>query len=939
MIFNFLASDERLFFAPEVVQTSAMDCGPAALKSLLEGFGVPVSYGRLREACQTSVDGTSIDTIEEVANQLGLQAEQVMVPADHLLLYESQSLPALVVVQQPNGLTHFVVVWRRHGAFVQVMDPATGRRWQQHQRFLSQLYIHQLPVPAEAWREWAGSDGFCNPLQERMRLLRLREEHIQHLLKRALAEPAWRPLAVLDAATRMVEGMVRAKALKYGKEAGQVLERFFTQVAYLADDVESTQNGASRLTIPESYWSVLPPSAERSLPDGHLLLQGAVLIRILGQHGGPSDLAADPVAQPLTPELLAALEETPTDPLRELWRLLKQDGFFAPAVLGIALAMGAVGVMIEALLFRGLLDLGLTLNLLPQRVITVAILFIFLLGLFLLEWPIANMVARFGRRLESRLRIKFFEKIPRLGDRYFHSRLTSDMAQRAHELRQVRLLPQLGISWLRLVFEILFTALGVMWLNPSAGLLALMAIFFAVGFSIITQPLLVEQDLVLRTHVGALSGFYLDALLGLMPIRTHSAERAVRRQHENLLVEWVHASQRFYQADTAIRIMQSLLGSFFAFWILYDYLAVGSDPRGVLLLFYWALRLPALGQALAQVTQQYPMQRNRVLRLLEPLGAAEESDLTVANEEGTVGLPSKKEGITIALHDLSVQAGGHTILSNINLTIPAGQHIAIVGPSGAGKSSLVGMLLGWHRAATGQLLVDGLPLQGQCLLDLRRQTAWVDPAVQLWNRTLLHNLNYGAQGENPDLMNVVIEQAELLDVLETLPQGLQTSLGEGGGLLSGGQGQRVRLGRAMRREGVRLVILDEPFRGLDRTKRQALLNKARHYWKDATLIFISHDVGQTQDFERVLVIEQGQIVADDTPKSLLEQQNSRYHALLKAEEVVRTSMWERKEWRKLWLEQGRLSTKSEDSMLKVSFIKKLYNLKKEQGRLIGEESQ
>ena len=63
-----------------------MDCGPAALKCLLEGFGVRVSYGRLREACQTSVDGTSIDTLETLARSLGLDAEQVMMPVDHLLL-------------------------------------------------------------------------------------------------------------------------------------------------------------------------------------------------------------------------------------------------------------------------------------------------------------------------------------------------------------------------------------------------------------------------------------------------------------------------------------------------------------------------------------------------------------------------------------------------------------------------------------------------------------------------------------------------------------------------------------------------------------------------------------------------------------------------------------------------------------------------------------
>src|SRR5690606_30790739 len=76
----------RRLLVPEVVQTSAMDCGPAALKALLGGYGIHVSYGRLREACQTHLDGTSIDTLEEILPRLGLDAEQVMVPVDHLLL-------------------------------------------------------------------------------------------------------------------------------------------------------------------------------------------------------------------------------------------------------------------------------------------------------------------------------------------------------------------------------------------------------------------------------------------------------------------------------------------------------------------------------------------------------------------------------------------------------------------------------------------------------------------------------------------------------------------------------------------------------------------------------------------------------------------------------------------------------------------------------------
>jgi len=92
-----MKSSRRRLFIPEVIQTSAMDCGPASLKALLEGFGRPASYGRLREACHTDVDGTSIDTLEEIANRLGLDASQVMVPMDHLLLPEAGVLPCIVV--------------------------------------------------------------------------------------------------------------------------------------------------------------------------------------------------------------------------------------------------------------------------------------------------------------------------------------------------------------------------------------------------------------------------------------------------------------------------------------------------------------------------------------------------------------------------------------------------------------------------------------------------------------------------------------------------------------------------------------------------------------------------------------------------------------------------------------------------------------------------
>jgi ATP-binding cassette subfamily B protein len=308
--------------------------------------------------------------------------------------------------------------------------------------------------------------------------------------------------------------------------------------------------------------------------------------------------------------------------------------------------------------------------------------------------------------------------------------------------------------------------------------------------------------------------------------------------------------------------------------------------------------------------QQYTAQRNVTLRLLEPLGAREELDEQQGGETlapslaGTQG--EAPRGVAIRLQGVSVLAAGHTVLDDIHLTIEAGSHVAIVGHSGAGKSSLVGLLLGWHRPAHGCMLIDGAPLAGPRLERLRRDTAWIDPAVQLWNRSFLENLLYGAPTDSPLEVGWVLDQADLRHVLEKLPDGLQTPLGEGGGLVSGGEGQRVRLGRAMLRSEARLVILDEPFRGLDREQRRTLLARARSVWRHATLLCITHDVSETRAFARVLVIEGGQIVEDGSPTDLATQPGSHYRALLDTEAAVQQELWSSTAWRRLALQGGLL---------------------------------
>ncbi|MGE5186928.1 MAG: cysteine peptidase family C39 domain-containing protein, partial [Acidobacteriota bacterium] len=270
----------RRRLVPEVIQTSGMDCGPACLTALLRGHGIAASYGRLREACQTDVDGTSIDTVEEIARELGLDVEQIMVPVDHVLLPGYEATPSVAVTRQPNGATHFVVLWGRTLGRFQIMDPARGRRWVAPHALGDELYVHELEVPAADWREVAAGDELRVPLAARLTALGVADP--ARLIDGALVDASWRSIAALDAATRMVAAIASAGGLARGRHAARLVEALAAEAA----------NGGD--VIPDIYWyarATRDPDAVR--------IRGAVLVHVTGQHA----------AAPASPELAAALTE------------------------------------------------------------------------------------------------------------------------------------------------------------------------------------------------------------------------------------------------------------------------------------------------------------------------------------------------------------------------------------------------------------------------------------------------------------------------------------------------------------------------------------------------------------------------------------------------------------------------------------------------------
>lgn len=880
------------WLAPEVMQVSQMDCGPSCLKSVLEGCGIPVHFGRLREACQTDVDGTSVNTLEELACELGLDAQQVLVPLNQFELPEAAVAPSILITSLPNGLTHFIVLWRSWGPWVQIMDPSSGRHWISWKKLKERVYLHRMSLDKAMWLGWAMGDDFLQASQRRLRKLGIDGADARSLLQRLASNPEeagdennhWLTIASFDATLTWAEALYKCKALNKGAELLTFLQRQYARA------LQSSEPWVD--VVPRQYWWAIQDKKE----DASLRVEAAVLVRIQGV------LPAQSETEPALPlSLDPRVKESEPNPWQVLLNLLlpKQKKWFLLLLPIIGLA--AATVTTQALLFQGLLGAN---ELLGQQTFNAFIPFVFLFIVLstLIEFPVAAISLSLGRQLEHEFRIALFEKIPRIHDPYFRTRLLTDMARRSHRLYRLRNLPVFFVSILQQIALVVFTLLGIFWLDTTAGVVASALVMIVLLSSGLLQKLLQEFASLADIQSGLLGMFYFDSLRGLRVIRSHAAQQTFEAETEIQLRRWGETNYQG-QSKQSFALLAIDLVSLLCIAGLMFLKAVPADAIAPSLLwFYWLLRLPFMVKHLSSLLLQIPDYRLVLSLFVELLQATEVDDLATKNTTDTGSISEQENttsGVAIDLTGVALTVSGHSLLQPINLTIDAGEHIAIVGESGAGKSSLCELLLGWHSPSSGELLVDGKALDTQALHQLRAQTAWVDANVQLWDRSLLDNINY-------DHCKGKLSESGLGKVLAGLAQGLQTPLCEEGKRLSGGEGQRVRIARALGVESARLAILDEPCRGLDRAAREHLLQQLRSQHSRATLICVTHDISEAIKFPRVLVMSGGQLIEQGKPQELLANTNSALSHLRECEQQVLNTLLHEQGWQSLRMQNGHL---------------------------------
>jgi len=919
-----ITKDKRLFFIPQVSTSAEVTDIQAVVKAMLLGYHMTVTDAQLTAALSEHSQENFSNTLIQTAQTFGLMLEQAMLPVD--VLQVADALPVLVLLRPiSEEAPHWAIVWNRIGPFFQVFDPQLGRLWMGSTQLLSELESEDLFFTATAWRELSTAATSRHFLQKRLQGLQLSADQMDELMTAAYTPTHGYGPAVLDAASRTVEHMVQQRSLQRGAEAAQLITATFNQM--LQQLVEQRQ------LIAPANWAAIPDVHAPVLEQAAVRLHGIVGLHVTGLTAAPSATVnqeangtakqsaaqRDEGVQGETDGAERAAATTEPQAQRSVLSFLKEEGLLSPTLIAIAMIFAGAGMFFQAVLFRSLAQLSLQLETVEQRLWTIALMIAFTLTLLGLKWFSHSAVLKLGHRLDGRLRLAVLERIPYLSNSYFQQISPGDMIERIHQVRAVRKLPFYASELLHIAVQFLMTIVGLFLLDWLSALLTFIKLVLPFATMYISGYIGSEAQRT-RIYLGFLSRFYLDAMQGLVAIRTHGAEQATRREYETLLGKWVQSNVNVYLGEWWFNTISTALSYLVMALIILLYVVRDRDPANLLLLTYWSVNLESLRGPLIFLSISYLLDQWKATRFMQLLEAPTEENL--APKSTTTQAPAaidtavraadtqasastaneaRSHGIEIRLQGVRVEAAGEVILHEVDLTIPAGSQLAIVGPSGAGKSTLVGLLLGWYYPAAGQTLIDGEPLHFERLQRLREEVAWVDPAIQLWNRAFLYNLRYGG-GQVP--LNWIIEQADLRAVLERLPDGMQTRLGGEGRLISGGEGQRTRFGRGMQRRDARLVILDEPFRGLDREKRRTLLARARAYWPQATFICVTHDVGQTQTFDRVLVVENGRIVEDDTPAALLAHPVSRYKALMNAEDVVREKLWSSEAWRRLWLENG-----------------------------------
>lgn len=500
-----------------------------------------------------------------------------------------------------------------------------------------------------------------------------------------------------------------------------------------------------------------------------------------------------------------------------------------------------------------------------------------LMGVFM--YFMRQTIIVMSRLIENDLRSEIFAHYERLHLAFYKKNNTGDLMSRVTEdVSKVRMYIGPAVMYgINLIFMMVMIIYAMLQVNVKLTLYSLIPLPI-LSFSIYyVTSIINKRSEAIQKQLSVMNSLAQEVYSGIRVVKSYVQEDAMGKFFAEEAEKYKQKSLRMVTVDAWFRPLMVILIGMSTIITVYvggllmikGEISAGNIAEFIIFINMLTWPVTSIGWV-ASIIQQSAASQKRINEFLKTKAAIlPDNSIAPKTIEGVVEF----KNVSFVYPDTGIQA-----LKNLSFNLKKGEKLAIVGRTGSGKTTVADLMLRMYDVENGEILIDGIDIKKHNLSALREQTGYVPQDVFLFSDTVANNISFGVSNAEQSRIEEFAKYAAVYDDISALSDGFETQIGERGVTLSGGQKQRISIARALIKDP-KIIILDDCLSAVD-TKTEAEISSAlKKVSADVTTIIITHRLYSSIHFDKILVLEHGEMSAFGTHEELIANKTGYYYEL------------------------------------------------------------